>query len=107
MNTKRKISTTNFSELMGNLIIQTGNDTDIIGFTAKKKPFEISFHGDLEDNYQLVVDDFGTDNDVFVPTEEQLTAMQNAILSKAEELQERLPEVVEYQENYGIYSQYY
>lgn len=48
-----------FFELMHNLKCETGNDLDCIGFRVKYKGYEVSFHGELENNYDVVVDDFG------------------------------------------------
>ena len=48
-----------FKGLMENLKCETGNDRDAIGFSSKFKGYEISFYGELEDNYELNVEDFG------------------------------------------------
>lgn len=48
-----------FTGLLKNLKCETGNEKDVIGFRAKYKGYEISFHGELDDNYDVIVGDFG------------------------------------------------
>lgn len=48
-----------FTGLLKNLICETGSETDVIGFRAKYKGHELSFHGCEEDGYDVMVEDCG------------------------------------------------
>lgn len=97
---------------MCELQLETGNDLDAIGFKSSRGPFQISFYGEMENNYKLIVEDFGMNQmgggwEVMQPTDEQILLMQRALLAKRAEIENAPKEVVTFQENYGIYSDNY
>ncbi len=106
---KKKIKESTFKGLIKDLRLDTGNGLDIVGFTSNRGPFELSFYGEMEDNYRLSIEHFGMNVngnwEEIEPTESQIETMQNEILSKVEEIQEG--NIVQFQENYGIYNEYY
>lgn len=107
---KTHIKESTFKGLIDNLKLQTGNDLDAVGFSSRFGLFEMSFYAEIEDDYILRVDDFGMNLEVggwlvMEPTQGQIEVMRKEILSKVEEIERS--KVVEYQENYGIYNEYY
>lgn len=106
---KKQITDSIFKGLIKDLRLDTGNGLDIVGFTSNRRPFELSFYGEMEDNYRLSIEHFGMNLngnwEEIEPTESQIEVMQNEILSKVEEIQEG--NVVQFQENCGIYGELY
>ncbi len=110
--TVKNIGQNTFRGLMKDLKCETGDDIEAVGFKSSRGPFQISFHGNLEDNYQVSIEDFGMNLqgggwEILEPTEAQVQTMQNKLLEMVEELQEKQSTIVEFQDNHGIYSQYY
>lgn len=81
-----------FNSLIESKVLQTGNDLEDIGFKCELGTAAISFFGNIENNYQVEIEDFGKMRGSkwvqFTPTESQVTRMQNIILSQVEAIEE-------------------
>jgi len=93
-----KLPTTIFNSLIQNIKLDTGTkDIETIGISANFGSYSISFYGKMEDNYKVIVEDFGmTKNNscwvILEPTQKQLDKMQKSILDKVEHVKEVLKE---------------
>jgi hypothetical protein len=79
-----------FNSLIEKVECDTGKDLETIGFRSKHSNYHLSFYGCADEDYNVLVEDFGciTDNDwkQLEPTKEQITIMQNTINNKVSEL---------------------
>lgn len=83
-----------FNKLMAKRVCQTGTDMDGIGFSAEHGPYLISFYGESENHYKVIVDDFGftsaTGWTCLTPSQNQLKVMQKALHERSNEIVEEL-----------------
>jgi hypothetical protein len=88
-----KIHNSTFKALIKGAILQTSDDLEDVGFKCELGTAAISFFGNIENDYRVEVEDFGRMKGgkwlQYEPTEGQITAMQNVILSRVEEIKER------------------
>ncbi|WP_440881440.1 hypothetical protein [Tenacibaculum sp. C7A-26P2] len=79
-----------FSRLKQKVECDTGSDLETIGFRSKNGIYEMSFYGSEEDDYKVIVEDFGCMKNQkwyqLEPTETQIITLQNIINKEADNL---------------------
>jgi len=87
-----KIHDSTFKALIKSAILQTADDLEDVGFKSDLGTTAISFFGNIDNNYQVEVEDFGRMKGgkwlQYEPTAGQITAMQNVILTQVDEIKE-------------------
>ena len=79
-----------FTQLIERAVCDTGEDTSLIGLRSKIGNYELSFYAEDQDDYLLIVEDFGKmikgKWEQFVPTKNQKLIMRKKITDKADAL---------------------
>ena len=87
-NAKKEITAKIFDALIKCAKVETGNDIGTVGMGATFINYSIGFYASSDDNYKVIVEDFGMmkkgDWIQLEPTENQLAEMQKIILNKVE-----------------------
>ena len=77
--------------LITNVKPYTGKDLETVGLESKYENYKVSFYGLKENNYKLVVEDFGLSINQkwrqYYPTDMQLELMQVKLIKAVSELQ--------------------
>ena len=77
--------------LITNVKPYTGKDLETVGLESEYENYKVSFYGLKEDNYKLVVEDFGLSINQkwrqYYPTDMQLELMQVKLIKAVSELQ--------------------
>lgn len=96
-----------FTELMNNCKLETKGDLENIGCGGVSNQFEIHFSGNIQDDYNLQIDEFGyrknnSDWQECEPTEEQKKAMQAFLSNQIEVVEEmnKEEEFIEFEKPY-------
>lgn len=83
-----------FEKIISKIKRNTGMDLEQIGFDCKYNNYRTNFYGNLEEDYQLRVEDFGLMKESkwiqLEPTEIQLNIMQNIINDEIEQVEEEI-----------------
>jgi len=82
-----------FQNLLNKAILDTGNDLETVGFTAKLNQYEMSFYGEMVTGHNVTIEDFGHNYgsswNQLEPTQEQRLALQRLMNKTVEKLENR------------------
>ena len=85
-----------FQNLLAKAELDTGNDLETVGFTAKLNQYEMSFYGEMVTGHKLTIEDFGhnygSNWEQMEPTQEQRLALQRLINQAVEKIEKEQPE---------------
>ena len=78
--------------LITNVKLYTGKDLETVGLQSEYENYKVSFYGIKENNYKLVVEDFGLSINQkwrqYYPTDMQLELMQVKLIKAVSDLQD-------------------
>ncbi len=92
----KKFDNIEFKTLLNRLTVDTDNGLEVLGLRSKHRSNEISFYGNEEDNYTLIVEDFGKMVKgkwiELEPTSEQLEQLKSALSTAVDKVSNELEE---------------
>ncbi|WP_028376030.1 hypothetical protein [Leeuwenhoekiella sp. MAR_2009_132] len=82
-----------FINLLKKAELDTGNDLETVGFTAKLNQYEMSFYAEMVTGHNVTIEDFGhnygSNWNQLEPTQEQRLALQRLMNKTVEKLEKR------------------
>tara|TARA_R110002020_G_scaffold318905_12_gene534594 strand:- start:4277 stop:4618 length:342 start_codon:yes stop_codon:yes gene_type:complete len=97
-----------FINLLKKAQLDTGEDLETVGFSAKLNPYEMSFYAELVTGHNITIEDFGHQYgkswQQLEPTPEQRLALQELMNKTVEKLERRedQPEFFDHYTEYGV-----
>ena len=99
-----------FRNLLAKVELDTGEDLETVGFSAKLKQYEMSFYAEMVTGHNITIEDFGhnygSNWNQLEPTQEQRLALQLLINKTVEKLEKREdqpePEYFDPYKEYGV-----